>query len=152
MALQRVSGRRVGESADDIGEWLGSLDGCPSVTRFAVLSCSNARHDDEPATWFYVEADPRAGVARRRCLACAEVRYTLDSEQAWTHPPMWSCSGCAQLIAELAVGVHEERAEGGEPLVTWLAIGARCVSCGTLAGVTDVSINARPFAELLPTL
>jgi hypothetical protein len=152
VALQRVSDRRVGETAEDIGEWLGKLEGCPPISRFAVLSCPNPMHADEPATWFYVEADSRGGVARRRCLGCADVRYTLDSEQAWTNPSMWSCNGCEQLIAELAVGVHEEADEDGSPVVTWLAMAGRCVSCGTLAGITDVTINRRPFAEILPTL
>jgi hypothetical protein len=145
-----VAGRRTGESADDVGAWLTSLEGCPPITRAEVLTCGNARHSDEPATWFYVEADSRRGVVRRRCLGCAEVRYTLDSEQAWTNPSMWACDSCEQLIAELAVGAHEEVVtEAGEPVVTWLAIGARCVSCGTLSGVTDITINSRPFSEIL---
>lgn len=141
MALKTVAGARTGEDVGDLRDWLLALQGGPQVTEVEVLACD--RHD-EPATWTYVEADPRAGVARRRCLACARTTPLLDSDARWTHPPMWMCGGCGHSIAEVAAGLS---APDGEH-VAWVALAARCVECGRLAGLTDAVLAGRPLAEV----
>jgi hypothetical protein len=151
MTLHSVAGQRIGEDTDDLKLWLRDLAGCPTVTHSHVMTCPNEVHD-EPATWFYVEADPSAGVVRRRCLACGFVVATLDSEERWSHPHMWSCRSCGQSIAEAAAGMHAPGEEGAPGPVSWIAIGVRCVGCGMLAGVTDFVMPKTDYDETIAKL
>lgn len=146
MVLRSVAGARTGEDVADLHAWLRTLDGAPEVHEVVGLHCG--AHDDTSATWAYVEADAATGLARRRCLACATTVPLLDSAERWTYPPMWSCRGCGQSIAELAVGLHLPDGEH----VEWVALGARCVDCGRLAGLTDVVLDRLPLAEVLARL
>src|SRR4051794_22743990 len=107
-----------------------SLTGCPPVTRTVLARCTRAVHGDEPATWFYVEADPQEGVARLRCLACADMRPILDSAERWTFPPAWSCLTCSQSIAEIVFGVSEQ-----DGLARWLVVAPSFVRGGHVGGV-----------------
>ena len=111
-----------------------------------MLHCD--AHDDASATWAYAEADASSSIARRRCSACGAARSLLDSDQRWTHPPMWACRGCGQSIAELAVGLSLPDGEH----VRWLALAARCVQCGRLAGLTDALVPDQPLSEVLRRL
>ncbi|MCA1823844.1 MAG: hypothetical protein ABR520_05655 [Mycobacteriales bacterium] len=144
MTLQRVAGNRTGEDIDDLRQWLVALEGCPRITQTAIAMCDNPVHEDDRPTWFYVEGDPDSGIARRRCLGCAQVRHVLDSEDNWTHPPMRMCDNCGQSMFELAAGFHVETG-----LVDWMALGLRCVGCGVLAGLTDMSVPDLPVAEVV---
>lgn len=132
MTLRAVSGRTTAESVDDLQSWLRSLSGCPTVNHTVAAACANPTHD-EPATWFYVEADRAEGVARMRCLSCGMVRSLLDSAERWTYPPTWACLECSQSIAEVAFGLHLE----DDDTVGWVAVGVRCVNCGDITGVAD---------------
>lgn len=142
MVLKTVAGARTGEDVDDLAGWVRQLEGSPEVTEVVALSCD--RHEDGEATWSLVEADPVAGVARRRCLACAHVVPMLDSADRWTHPMTWACGGCGQSIAELVVGLS---APDGET-VHWVALAARCVDCGRIAGLTDAVVPGLPLHEV----
>ncbi len=146
MVLRTVAGVRTGEDAEDLRAWLRSLDGSPEVHETVVLGC--AEHGDERPTWTYVEADPKAGAARRRCLSCGEGVHLLDSEARWSFPPMWSCTGCGQSIAEVAAGMHLPDGEH----VEWVVLGARCVECGRLAGLTDIVVPKVPVGDVLTGL
>ena len=146
MLLRAVAGARTGEDVEDLRTWLTELSGGPEVHETVVLHCGN--HDDASATWAYAEADATSGIARRRCLACGTAHPLLDSEQRWTHPPMWACQGCGQSIAELAVGLSLPDGER----VRWLALAARCVQCGRLAGLTDALVPDQPLREVLRRL
>ena len=146
MVLKHVSGDIAGEDVEDLRSWLSSLPGAPEVTERVVLACE--RHGDERPTWSYVEADPTTGVARRRCLSCADVRYLLDSDDRWSHPPMWACRGCGQSIVEVAAGLS---APDGEH-VEWVVLGARCVECGRIGGLTDAVVADQPLAQVLDAL
>lgn len=147
MALQTVAGHRVGENADDLKAWLRELPGCPAITHTLAATCVEPSHGGEPSVWFYVEGDPRMGIARRRCVRCAAVRPLLDSEEHWTYPPMWACWHCQNSLCEVAFGVHAEPSEDG-PRVTWLAMAVRCVECGQFAGVTDVQVPGLTLDEV----
>lgn len=147
MVVRTVSGHRVGEYLADLEAWLRALPADRPLHRTVPLACPADSHD-EPATWCYVEADPAAGAVRRRCLACARVTATLDSEAHWTHPGMWSCEHCGQSIAELAAGLHL----GPDERVRWVVIGARCVGCGDLSGLTDITVAGRPLDDVLTAL
>jgi hypothetical protein len=152
VTLQNVAGHRIGEDTADLENWLRALEGCPPVSHTHVLTCSSEVHE-EPATWFYVEADPSQGVVRRRCLACGLVASTLDSELRWSHPHMWACNSCGQSIAEVAAGIHAPgHDDEAIPAVSWIAIGVRCVGCGALAGVTDFVLPGTPFHEVVTNL
>jgi predicted Fe-S protein YdhL (DUF1289 family) len=146
MVLRTVGGVQTGEDVEDLRAFLSSLPGAPEVHETVVLGCD--RHEDERPTWTYVEADSRAGVARRRCLQCARSVSLLDSEERWTHPPMWSCGGCHQSICEVAVGLSVEDGEH----VTWAVVGARCVECGRVDGLTDMVLPGTPLTEVLAQL
>jgi hypothetical protein len=143
VALRLLAGRTVGENVADLQDWLGQLTNCPPISSTVVAQCRNARHGDEPATWFYVEADARDAVARRRCLSCGDAHDVLDSADHWTAPRMWACAGCEQSIAEVVTGIHAEN-----DAVTWVAVGARCVNCGLIAGLTDFTPEPAPFAAI----
>ncbi len=143
MTVHKVAGKKVGEDSTDLREWLEGLEGCPPITTTHLATCDNPVHGEDAPTWFYVEGDPREGVARRRCLACGGVKHVLDSEERWNHPPMLSCSTCGQSMFELGAGFN---VDGGG--VTWLALGVRCVGCGTLDGVTDMDGGGLPIEDL----
>jgi ferredoxin-like protein FixX len=143
VVLRTVAGHPTGESAADLGTWLAHLDGCPTVNRALPLECENPSHGDEPATWFYVEADATESIARRRCLSCGTSRDSFDSGEHWTAPRMWSCPTCGQSIAEVSAGLHVEDDE-----VTWVALAVRCVECGTIAGVTDFNLDPTSVDEV----
>jgi hypothetical protein len=147
VALRMLAGRTVGESVEDLQDWLSQLSDCPPIHSTVVASCRNERHADEPATWFFVESDPIGAVARRRCLSCGDAHDTLDSADHWPAPRMWACSGCAQSIAEVVTGVHAENDQ-----VTWVAVGARCVNCGLIAGLTDFTPEPQPFDAIVDAL
>lgn len=136
MSMRHVQGRSVSEDVADVAAWLRGLDGCPPVSATATLACHD--HGDEPATWFYVEADAGAGVARVRCLGCGRVQHLLDSESRWTYPSAWACSNCRQSIAEVVVGGHVPADDGR---ADWIAVGLRCVDCGAVAGVADAVVT-----------
>ena len=135
MTLRTVAGQQTAESAADLEQWLRNLQGCPPVTRTLVARCTQPVHGDDPAMWFYVEADSVEGVARLRCLACAHMRPVLDSSERWTYPQAWACTNCRQSLAEVAFGVHEDNG-----LATWMAVAARCVGCGHVDGLTDLVV------------
>ena len=142
MVLRTVQGVQTGEDVEDLRAFLGQLPGAPEVHETVVLACQH--HEDERPTWAYVEADARAGVARRRCLQCARSTPILDSEERWTHPPMWNCGSCGQSIAEVAVGLSVEDGEH----VTWVVVGCRCVECGRIQGLTDMVLPGVDLGEV----
>lgn len=146
MVMRTVAGARTGEDVEDLRDWLRALEGAPAVHEVVALHCP--AHDDHAATWAYAEADAATGLARRRCLACGTTVHLLDSASRWTHPPMWSCGGCGHSIAELAAGLSVPDGEH----VEWIALAARCVECGRLAGLTDAVVAGRPRAEVLDAL
>jgi hypothetical protein len=145
--MRDVNGRHTAESVDDLVEWVESLSGGPAITRTAQATCRDASHGEDPATWFYVEADATEGVAKLRCLSGGHVRAVADSDQRWTYPQMWSCRGCNASIAEAVYGVHDS-----EDIASWLVVGVRCVNCGDVAGVTDIVLAEIPTDQLLASL
>lgn len=137
MTLRTAHGQRKAESVEDLKAWLRELDGCPPISRVVTAHCGRTVHGEEPGTWFYVESDPVAGVARLRCLGCADVTSVLDSADRWTYPPAWACGDCRQSIAEVAYGIHDD-----DGSATWMAVAARCVECGSVSGLTDLIVPA----------
>ncbi|MDQ1705761.1 MAG: hypothetical protein QOF18_2127 [Frankiaceae bacterium] len=148
MALRTVSGQQMAESVDDLVAWLRSLSGGPAITRTVVAQCTRPMHGDDPATWFYVEADASAGVGRMRCLACGDARSVLDSSERWTFPSAWSCINCRQSISEVVFGIHAD--DNGR--ASWLVMCVRCVECGHLQGVTDLVVDELDVEELASSL
>lgn len=148
MTLRTVAGRPKAEEAEDLHKWLRALDGCPTVHRTVPGVCANPVHGDDLATWFYVETDRSAGVARRRCLACGTTAALLDSDERWTYPAMWSCPDCSQSIAEVGFGLHLE----DDDTVSWVVMGLRCVGCGGVDGATDVVVPRLDADEILAAL
>lgn len=140
----RAGGRSTrAEDADDLRSWLAALPGGPVVSETLVLGCG--QHGDDRPTWMYVEADPVAGVARRRCLQCGFAVSVLDSGSRWTYPPMWSCGTCGHSIAEIGAGLSLPDGEA----VQWVVLGARCVDCGQVEGLTDLVLDGVPLASVV---
>lgn len=146
MVLRTVAGARTGEDLADLRTWLHELPGAPQLHEVVMLGC--AQHGDERPTWAYVEANAATGIARRRCLACSASVWLLDSQARWTHPPMFACEGCGHSIVELVAGLHLPDGEQ----VQWVALAARCVECGRLAGLTDLVLDGAPVAQVLAAL
>ena len=147
MTLRTAHGQHKAESVDDLKAWLRELSDCPPITRVVTARCERPVHGTEPGTWFYVEADATEGVVRLRCLGCADATSLLDSADRWTYPTAWACPDCNQSIAEVAYGVHED---GGA--ATWLAVAARCVECGSVAGLTDMVVPALSIDDFVAAL
>jgi len=145
--MRTVGSRHTAEDTEDLAIWVRGLTGCPKVTQTTFAMCSHASHGDEPATWFYVEADAEAGVARLRCLAGGHVSDVLDSSDHWTFPGVWSCVSCSQSIAEVVYGIHDKAGTA-----QWLVMAVRCVECGDVAGVTDIVTGDVSLDELLAKL
>jgi len=146
--VMRTAGtRHTAESVTDLMDWVRSLEGDLQITRTKQATCQAPSHGDEPATWFYVEADPHHGVARLRCLSGGHIYSVADSDRRWTFPHTWSCNGCNQSIAEVVYGIHAD-----EDLATWLVVTARCVECGEVAGLTDVLLAPTDVDDLLDQL
>ena len=146
MVLRVVAGVRTGEDTEDLRSFLGRLEGSPEVHETVLLACGN--HGDERPTWTYVEADAAAGCARRRCLQCAANVWVLDSEERWTFPHVWACGSCGQSIAEVAAGLSLP--DGAN--VEWVVLGARCVDCGRIDGLTDVVLPGVPLSQVMGQL
>ena len=136
----------VAEDVTDLRAWVTALPSPVPVQETVVLGCGN--HGENRPTWVYVEADRENGVARRRCLACAQSTFVLDSEDRWTYPHTWSCAGCSHSIAEVAAGLHLPT----EGSVAWVVLAARCVECGRVEGLTDMVLQDLPVAEVLDRL
>jgi len=147
VTAQQTDGDIRAASAEGLLQWLRDLDDCPPIMRAFRALCPNDVHADDPATWFYVEADAAAGVARLRCLACGTVKPILDSEEHWTFPAVWSCRDCRQSITEVGFGVHAE-----DGLATWMVVAVRCVECGRISGLTDLVVPNHPLDEFIATL
>jgi hypothetical protein len=145
--MRTIGNRHTAEDTEDLAIWVRELSGCPSVTQTTLATCSHPTHGDEPATWFYIEADAEVGLARLRCLSGGHTKDVLDSGEHWTFPGMWSCLGCSQSIAEVVFGIHDETGTA-----KWLVIGARCVNCGDVAGLTDMVLGEVPLDDLLASL
>ena len=147
MAQRTAHGQHKAETVEDLKSWMRELSGCPSVDRVVTARCERPVHGAEPGTWFYVEADAREGLARLRCLGCADMKPVLDSAERWTYPSAWACTDCSQSIAEVVYGVHQD---GGA--ATWMAVAARCVECGSVAGLTDLVVPALPVDAFVASL
>jgi hypothetical protein len=131
----------TGDESEDMLGWLTALTGCPEITQARLLRCET---EDREFCGF-VQADARTGVARRRCVACATVTDLLDSGQRWSFPDTYECPGCNQSLVELAVGISTD----DERRASWLALAARCVGCGRIAGLTDRLVPGVSLEEVL---
>jgi hypothetical protein len=145
--MRTVGTRHTAEDTEDLAIWVRGLSGCPPITQTTLALCRHPSHGDEPATWFYVEADAGAGVARLRCLSGGHATDIHDSAEHWTFPGVWSCAGCSQSIAEVVYGIHDVSGTAN-----WLVVAARCVTCGDVAGLTDVVLGEMPLDDLLAKL
>ncbi len=142
----------TGDDSDDLLAWLVALPDCPPVTAHQVLRCSGSAHagDPEGTALFcgFVQADPEAGVARRRCVACAQVADLFDSGERWTYPGTYECVGCRQSLVELAVGLNTDEVGRAH----WLAMAARCVGCGRINGLTDLLLPGMAIHEVFASI
>jgi hypothetical protein len=147
VVMRTLGTRHTAEDTEDLATWVRDLPGGPPVTQTVLARCNHDWHGDEPATWFYVEADASAGVARLRCLSGGHLREVLDSGEHWTFPGVWSCVSCSQSIAEVVYGVNDD-----DGVSRWMVIAARCVECGDVAGLTDLVLADIPTDALLGSL
>jgi hypothetical protein len=129
----------IAEDAADLRAYLHGGAHEPAVTHSLALRCP--AHGPDAGSWFYVEADAAAGVARRRCVACARTTSLLDSAQRWTYPSMCVCAGCGQSLFELAAGIALDSADAADAgRVRWLTLAGRCVECGRVRDLVDTAV------------
>jgi hypothetical protein len=147
VVMRTIGSRHTAEDAEDLAVWTRGLSGCPEVTQTTFARCADSSHGEDDASWFYVEADPDAGVAKLRCLAGGHSSELLDSADHWTFPGVWACTSCGQSIAEVVYGIHDEAGTA-----TWLAVTVRCVECGDVAGLTDMVLTDVAVDDLLAAL
>ncbi len=94
---------------------------------------------------FNVEADDDTGCARRTCSGCRTEHLMLDSSDHWEEATPEECeSPCGGGGFEVAVAF----AHCDDASVKWVAIGLRCVSCGTLGAYADWKIDYDPTEHL----
>lgn len=128
-------------------EWLERLPDLPRpVHRVVPVACRH--HEGEPVPLSRVEADPVAGVARRRCEACDDAVELLDSAQRWTAPPLWACPACGNSQLDLAAGLS--LADGEH--VDWVVLAGRCAACHAMSGLTDILVSGRTASEVIAAL
>jgi len=147
VVMRTVGNRHAAEDAEDLASWIRGLSNCPEITQTAHASCGHPSHGEDPASWFYVEADADLGVARLRCLSGGHTTDLLDSADHWTYPGVWACNSCGQSIAEVVYGIHDESGTAN-----WLVLAVRCVECGDVAGLTDFVLPDVPVDALLNAL
>jgi hypothetical protein len=147
VVMRTVGTRHTAEDTEDLAIWVRELPGGPPITQTALAACAHPSHGPEAATWFYVEADSEAGVARLRCLSGGHTKDVADSALHWTFPGVWSCISCHQSIAEVVYGIHDEAGTA-----KWLVLAVRCVECGDVAGVTDIVLDDVDLDGLLASL
>ena len=147
MVMRTVGARHTAEDTEDLAIWVRGLTGGPSITQTVLAMCTHVSHGPEAATWFYVEADSEAGVARLRCLSGGHTKDVADSALHWTYPGVWSCRGCQQSIAEVVFGIHDEAGTA-----KWLVLAVRCVECGDVEGLTDIVLGEMQLDDLLAAL
>jgi hypothetical protein len=112
------------------------------VTETLVLACG--QHGDERPTWMYVEADAATGVADgAACSAASPSRARL--RLALDLPADVGLHSCGHSIAEVAAGLSVPDGQH----VDWVVLGARCVECGQVGGLTDVVLDQAPLASVV---
>ena len=54
---------------------------------------------------------------------------------------------------EIAAGMHTASSpDGAPPVVTWMALGVRCVTCGRVDGLTDMFVPNLPIADVIAAI
>ncbi|MDP9102249.1 MAG: hypothetical protein M3N21_08920 [Actinomycetota bacterium] len=130
-----------------VDEWLLALPGLPRpVHRVVPVACRH--HEGEPTPWSRVEADAKAGVALRRCEACDDAVYLLDSARRWTAPPLWACPTCGESEIQLVAGLS--LTDDGR--VSWVVLAGQCGGCHHSCGLTDLLVDDQELAEVLAAL
>jgi hypothetical protein len=95
---------------------------------------------------FWMQCSEEDGVAMRTCTGCHDVAFIGDSEEHWKDADTGDAECvCGKKTFEIAIGYC--RGDGDE--VSWIIVGARCISCSTIGVYTDWSIDYEPSAHLL---
>lgn len=142
MAIQKLEMHWVGSSEADIcpyledyTSWLDPID----ISQPAACACGSRV--------FRLSADAGQGSAQRQCAACGAVQFIAGSEAYWreAEPQPVCCPECGSANLNLGLGFALHR--DGE--VSWVYVGTRCVSCGTLACPVDWANETFPSSHLL---
>jgi hypothetical protein len=97
-------------------------------------------------TAFWMQCSEEDGVALRICGACKKAVFIGDSEEHWEDADTGDAQcPCGKKSFNLAVGYCLDVA--GE--VTWMIVGAQCLSCAEIGVYTDWSIDYEPTKALL---
>lgn len=134
MALGFLDGWYVGDTADDLAEFLRQhgADGY-QVHEIRHSACEACRGDV-----FGVEGsleDPT--VARRTCRRCGHRQYIADSGEYWDGEQVYvSVCACEEEDFAVAVGFSLYR-DSGVAGVRSLAMAERCLACGKIASLGE---------------
>jgi hypothetical protein len=134
-----------GTGAADLEEYLAaySADNYP-VGPIVHAACASCRGDT-----FTVLVDDDEGVAQRRCHACGDEFWMLDSQEHLddAEPGEVACP-CGCDVFKVAVGFALR--DGGD--VKWVYVGLWCTADGTLGVYTDWKIDYSPTSGLLTSV
>ncbi len=116
----------------------GASNPAESVVQSMCRSCSG--------TTFWMQCSEEDGVAKRTCTECKCEAFIGDSEEHWDEADTGDgqCP-CGKKVFELAIGYCRDK----EGHVSWMIVGARCISCSTIGVYTDWSIDYQNSEQLL---
>jgi hypothetical protein len=117
----------------------GDASGAPADRVIqSTCECSN--------TQFWMQCSEEDGVAMRTCTACKAVAFIGDSEEHWAEADTGDAQcPCGKKVFALAIGYCLD----SNNEVTWMIVGAQCITCNEVGVYADWSIDYEPTKQLL---
>lgn len=144
MVLRLVDGSYVGDSADDLPDFLRQwgADGYPvhEVRLGSCPACGSAV--------FRIEGNQHdSTVVRRCCRDCGQVGYIADSQKYWHEEQSYiSACQCEEEYFNVAVGFSLYTL--GDAGIRSLATAERCVACGKIESLAEWMVRTGDLSLL----
>ena len=131
----------VGETADDITEYLATYSGNDAID-VKTIKCNKCGCDR-----LYVRLDYNEDAIQVICPECKYKKILLDCEETWSDakPKAYHCPICRKRTTfNMKAGFI--RRENGS--VKWVYIGEMCTECRTLGSFMDWKVGYEPTDEM----
>ena len=131
----------VGETADDIDEYLAAWSGNDSID-VKQIKCNKCGCDR-----LFVRMDQNEDAIQVVCPECKYKKILLDCEEVWedAKPKAVHCRICKKRTAFYLKAGFIRRENGS---VKWVYIGEMCTECHTLGSFMDWRISYEPTDEM----